>query len=211
LTVYELLSRLTTVSCAQVLALLLDATRVTGSQTGQEERDSLFARLFGLTAIINSGLLTRTRPPLPRSTLTPSTPESCSAVLDTLRELARAKSWLAEAAYWAVERAMDLLAASDDEDVPWREDAVDALLEDMFGEASSAEGGAAKSRAVWTPEKLAVALRAQRLWPEREREWRKLWAPTIKHGDVLHPANLMTIARIFRVRERALFSALSTD
>jgi DNA polymerase phi len=211
LTVYELLSRLTTVSCAQVLALLLDATRVTGGQSGQEERDSLFARLFGLTAIINSGLLTRTRPPLPRSTLTPSTPESCAAVLDALRELARAKSWLAEPAYWAVERAMDLLAEADDADVPWREDAVDALLEDVFGEASSAEGVATMSRAVWTPEKLAVALRAQRLWPEREREWRKLWAPAIKHGDLLHPANLMTIARIFRVRPRALFSAVSQD
>jgi hypothetical protein len=99
---------------------------------------------------------------------------------------------------------MDLLAAANDADVPWREEAIHTLLEGVFGgDASSAEGGMAKSRAVWTPEKVAVALRAQMLWPGREREWHRLWGPTIKHGDVLHPANLVTIARIFRVRERA--------
>jgi DNA polymerase phi len=130
-------------------------------------------------------------------------------VLDALRELARAKSWLAEAAYWAIERAMDLLAAANDADISWREEGVHTLLEDVFGEASSDEGGVAKSRALWTPEKIGLALRAQRLWPGREREWRRLWAPTIKHGDVLHPANLVTIARIFRVRERALFGTVS--
>lgn len=105
---------------------------------------------------------------------------------------------------------MDLLAAANDADVPWREEAIHTLLEGVFGgDASSAEGGVAKSRAVWTPEKVAVALRAQMLWPGREREWHRLWGPTIKHGDVLHPANLVTIARIFRVRERAFFDAVS--
>jgi DNA polymerase phi len=169
----------------------------------------LFARLFGLTAIINSGLFIRTQPPLPHSAFAPSTPDSCAAVLAALRELARAKSWLAEAAYWAIERALDLLAAVNDADVPWREEAVHTLLEGVFGEASSGEGDVAKGREVWTAEKMALALRAQRLWPEREREWRTLWAPTIKHGDVLHPANLVTIARIFKVSQRALFGALS--
>lgn len=197
----ELLSRITTVSCAQILALLLDATRTSGNQTGQEERDLLFARLFGLTAIIHSGLLLRTHPPLPRSASSPSTPESCAAVLGALRALAHAKSWLAEPAYWAIGRAMDCFAAVAEEDVPWREEAIRNLFEEVFGESSSADEGAPKSGNMWTPEKIALALRAQRLWPGREQEWRKLWSPTIKHGDVLHLANLMVLARILRESE----------
>ena len=187
------------------MALLLDATRISGSQTGQEERDLLFARLFGLTAIIHSGLLLRTRPPLRRSASAPSTSESCAAVLGALCALARAKSWLAESAYWAIGRAMDRLAAAVEDDVPWREEAVRNLLEGVFGEDCITEGGARQSGGMWTPEKIALALRAQRLWPGREYEWRRLWAPTIKHGNVLHPANLATLAKILKVRGSVLW------
>ena len=186
------------------MALLLDATRISGNQTGQEERDLLFARLFGLTAIIHSGLLLRTRPPLPRSAA-PSTSESCAAVLDALCALARAKTWLAESAYWAIGRAMDRLAAAVEDDVPWREEAVRNLLERVFEEDRFTESGARKSGSMWTPEKIALALRAQRLWPGREYEWRRLWAPTIKHGNVLHPANLATLAKILKVRGPVLW------
>ena len=182
------------------MALLLDATRISSNQTSQEERDLLFARLFGLTAIIHSGLLLRTHPPLPRSASAPSTPESCAAVLGALRALALVKSWLAEPAYWAIERAMDCLAAATEENVPWREEAIHNLVEEVFGEASSADGGVPMSGNIWTPEKIALALRAQRLWPGRKHEWRRLWAPTIKHGDVLHLANMTVLARILRVR-----------
>ncbi|KAI9446728.1 DNA polymerase phi-domain-containing protein [Lactarius indigo] len=194
----ELLSRVSTVSCAQILALVLDASRTTGNQTGQEERDLLFARLFGLASIVHSGLLIRTHPSLPQSHSAPSTPESCEAVLNALCTLACAKSWLAEAAYWVVGSALVLLAAARDEDVPWREKVVLALLEEEFGEASSVEERAAKSGVVWTPEKIALALRAQRLWPEREHEWRWIWAPTFKRGNIFHRANLVTLARILR-------------
>ena len=196
---YKLLSRITTLSCAQILALLLDTTRMSSNQTGQEERDLLFARLFGLSAIIHSGLFLRTQPPLPRSASAPSTPESCAAVLDALLALARVKPWLAEAAYWVIGGAMDRLAASVEEDVPWREEAVRKLCEGVFGENCSLEGESRKSGSIWTPEKIALALRAQRLWPEREHEWRRLWAPTLKHGNVLHVANLASLAKILKV------------
>ena len=96
---------------------------------------------------------------------------------------------------------MDRLAAAVEEDVPWREEAVRNLLERVFGEDCSTEGGARKSGSMWTPERIALALRAQRLWPGREYEWRRQWAPTIKHGNVLHPANLATLAKILKVRE----------
>jgi len=94
---------------------------------------------------------------------------------------------------------MDLLAAARDEDVPWREKVVRALLEEEFGETSCAEERAENREIVWTQEKIALALRAQRLWPEHEHEWRRLWAPTFKRGNIFHQANLVTLAKILRV------------
>jgi DNA polymerase phi len=201
----KLLSCTSTVSCAQILTLVLEVSRTTDNQTGQEERDLLFARLCGLASIIHSGLLIRTHPPLPQSASSPSTPVSCEAVLKALRTLARAKSWLAEAAYSAVGSALDFLAAACDEDVPWREEVVRVLLEEEFGETSPAEERAAKREVVWTPEKIALALRAQRLWPEREHEWRWLWLPTFKPGNIFHHANLVTLARILNVSESVFY------
>ncbi|KAI0288393.1 DNA polymerase phi-domain-containing protein [Multifurca ochricompacta] len=197
----ELLSRVTTVSCAQILALLLEGSRATSNQTGQEERDLLFARLFGLTAIVHSGLFLRVRPLLPHSASAPSTLESCASVFAALRALACAKPWIAEAAYWAIGCAMDALAEANDDDLPWREEALRVLFDEEFGDSHSTDKGAEQGRSLWTPEKIALAMRAQRLWPEREHEWRGLWAPTIKHGNVLHPSNLVTLARILREGE----------
>ena len=53
-------------TCAQILAFVLDASQTGGSLSGQEQRDMLFARLFGITALVRSGLLVRTAP-LPSS------------------------------------------------------------------------------------------------------------------------------------------------
>lgn len=109
---------------------------------------------------------------------------------------------------------MDRLAATVEDDMPWREEAVRNLFEEVFGEEGRInEGGARKNGVMWTPEKVALALRAQRLWPGREYEWRRLWAPTIKHGNVLHPANLVTLAKILKVRWPVLWItyALGTD
>ncbi|KAF8274212.1 DNA polymerase phi-domain-containing protein [Lactarius quietus] len=197
----ELLSCVFTISCAQILALVLEVSCTTGNQTGQEERDLLFARLFGLASIVHSGLLIRTHPPLPQSASLPSTSESCEDVLKALRTLAHSKSWLSEAVYCVVGSALDLLAAARDEDVSWRENVVCVLLKEEFGETSPAEGRAIKSGVVWTPEKIALGLRAQRLWPEREHEWRWLWAPTFKRESIFHQANLVTLARILRESE----------
>lgn len=105
---------------------------------------------------------------------------------------------------------MDCLAAAAEENVPWREEVVRNLFEEEFGEGSSADEGSPKSGNMWTPEKVALALRAQRLWPGREQEWCKLWAPTIRHGDVLHLANLVVLARILRVSGPVIFMMCST-
>ncbi|KAF7338414.1 hypothetical protein MVEN_02067200 [Mycena venus] len=110
----ELLSRLDTVTCSQILALVIDATKSQGSMTGQEERDVIFARLFGLTAIIQSGLI----------------PASKRRYRISLR-WERKKSWLRESAWWSLGLAIDALKVSD---VPWKDGAFDAIVECTFNE-----------------------------------------------------------------------------
>ncbi|TFY61434.1 hypothetical protein EVG20_g7059 [Dentipellis fragilis] len=180
----ELLSRIDTVTCAQILSLVLDASQTQGSMSGQEERDVLFARLFGITSLIRSGLLVRAHP-LPSSGSASPSASSLAAYTDVLAQLlalGEAKSFLRESAWWTIGLALDALAESD---VPWKDAAVRATLEVVFGELKA-----------WSPEKLAVALKMQHLWPERE--WKKLLAPTLKHGEVLHTGNLTTVSKILK-------------
>ncbi|KAG5221169.1 DNA-directed DNA polymerase [Salix suchowensis] len=49
------------VALTEILSLILDNSKPPTSATGQEERDSLFARLFGLTSVIQSRLLVNTK------------------------------------------------------------------------------------------------------------------------------------------------------
>lgn len=74
------------------------------------------------------------------------------------------------------------------EEVEWRGEAVGKVLEMVFGEEGK----------MWGPEKVALAVKMQRLWPEKE--WKKLLGPTLKHGDVLHTGNMVALAKILKVR-----------
>ncbi|KAI0060788.1 hypothetical protein BV25DRAFT_1827328 [Artomyces pyxidatus] len=183
----ELLSRIDTVTCSQILTLVLDASQPSGSMSGQEERDVLFARLFGLTSLIQSGLIVRAHT-LPSSGSTSATASSLQGYTDVLSQLValgERKSWLRESAWWTIGLAIEALHRSE---VDWKEDAVKETLSVAFGEGS-----------VWTPEKVALTVKMQRLWPERE--WKKLLAPAIKHGDVLHTSNMATLAKILKESE----------
>ncbi|KAJ7273570.1 DNA polymerase phi-domain-containing protein [Mycena haematopus] len=180
----ELLSRLDTVTCSQILALVVDATKSQGSMTGQEERDVIFARLFGLTAIIQSGLIVRTKP-LPFSASSQTSASSLASFQDAISNLVLLgdkKSWLRESAWWSLGLAIDALNASD---VPWRDSALDATVECVFS-----ENGA------WSPEKVAVTLKLQNIQPDRD--WRKFLCPAFKSPDLLANANLQTLGRILK-------------
>ena len=175
-------------TCSQILAFVLDASQTGSSLSGQEERDMLFARLFGITAIIRSGLLVRTQP-LPSSGS--STPEASSLqgykdVLTQLLELGEKKPWLRESAWWALGLAVEELYKGE---VHWKGEALEYTIGKVFEEDKS-----------WSPEKVALAVRMQALWPKQE--WKKLFAPGIKHGDVLHSANMAAIAKVLKVCRR---------
>ncbi|KAJ7751995.1 DNA polymerase phi-domain-containing protein [Mycena metata] len=180
----ELLSRLDTVTCSQILVLINDATKSQGSMTGQEERDVIFARLFGLTAIIQSGLIVRTKPlPFSASSETSaSSVVSFQEAVSNLIALGEKKSWLRESAWWSLGLAIDALNGSD---VHWKSSAFDAIVECVFGESS-----------VWSPEKVAITLKLQNIQPDRE--WRKFVCPAFKSPDLLANANLLTLGRVLK-------------
>jgi DNA polymerase phi len=103
---------------------------------GSEERDALFARLFGINAIVESNALWR-------SSLT-----DFEEVVDALVVLGDKKNWLRESAWWGILQAAQGLVKSE---VEWREEAVQKLT-------SLLKQG-------WTQEKLALALLLEKAQP----------------------------------------------
>ncbi|KAJ3735465.1 DNA polymerase phi-domain-containing protein [Lentinula guzmanii] len=180
----ELLSRIDTVTCSQIFTLIMDATKSQGSMTGQEERDVLFARLFGMTAIIQSGLIVRTKP-LTTSQSSATLASSFAGydhILTELLVLGEKKAWLRESAWWAIGLAADSLKAAE---VPWKDEAVNATIQHLFF-----------VNKVWSPEKVALALKLKDAF--QELDWRSLVSPTFKNPDLLSNANLQTLALILK-------------
>ncbi|KAG7452647.1 uncharacterized protein BT62DRAFT_958631 [Guyanagaster necrorhizus] len=180
----ELLSRILTFSCSQVLSLIIDATKTQKSMTGQEERDVLFARLFGITAVIQSGLFIRTDP-LPESASSSTSASSLQSFKDIISELVslgEKKSWLRESAWWTILLAFEALNSSS---VAWKEEGFGYSIETTLG-----------SNSQWTPEKVALMLKLQYLCPNRD--WRKYTSPMFKTPDLLSTGNYHTLGQILK-------------
>ncbi|KAG6845192.1 hypothetical protein H0H87_012749 [Tephrocybe sp. NHM501043] len=180
----ELLSRIETVTCSQIVTLIVDGTSTQGSMTGQEERDVLFARLFGLTAIIRSGLVVRagSLPTSASSAADASTSASFEETIKLLIALGEKKSFLRESAWWTINLAIDALK---DAKVTWKDSVVDAILQQLFVEYD-----------IWSPEKVGVALKLQAIYPDQD--WRTLFSPAFKNSDLLNTGNLHVLARILK-------------
>ncbi|KAF8580676.1 hypothetical protein K439DRAFT_1393490 [Ramaria rubella] len=180
----ELLSHLNTVSAAQILSLITQASQIHGSMKGQEERDMLFARLFGVTSLTQSGLLFRSTP-LATSSNHPCTLKDFQDAMAMLLALPTKKSFLKEPSYWTLILAIRALAASE---VEWKADAWTWVTQIVFIEDRS-----------WFPEKVGVALSMQNL--EIEANWQTLAAPTFRNGDILSSGNLGNLAKILKNAE----------
>jgi len=150
--------------------------------SGQEERDNLFARLFGITSVIQSGLITRNGT-LPTSSTSASSLGGYESVVTTLVALGEKKSWLRESAWWVLASAIEALAKSD---VEWREQGAEVTLDTIYAKGSG-----------WTPEKLALTLKLQALFPERD--WSSVLSPVFKSADALATQNLKVVANILKV------------
>ncbi|KAG8691843.1 hypothetical protein FRC11_007809 [Ceratobasidium sp. 423] len=187
----ELLTRLHTVDAASIISSILEASVTSNSMKGQEVRDTLFARLFGLTTVIQSGLLFRTS----RLTTSLSAPNELGppasslttyrTVVTELLTLGDKKSWLRESSWWSVVLALKYLYST--QGVEWKDEAIDWTIETIY------RGDRAKE---WTPEKLGLTLTLQDLAPNQP--WKDILAPTFRNLALVSSPNLPTIAQILK-------------
>jgi len=141
-----------------------------------------FARLFGLTSIIQSGLLFRHDPPA-YSSSPASSLEDFQKVLEELIVLGEKKSWFTESCWWSIRLALDALFVSS---APWKAQASDWALNALF-----------PSECEWTPERAGIWLKYYRNWGHNASD--KL-SPRLTTSHLLATANLPTLARVLRVR-----------
>ncbi len=163
----------------------MSSTKITKAISGQEERDILFARLFGITAIIQSGLLVRTDPlsQSPSSSTDASSLSAFNEIIAELISISGKKSWLRESVWWSLILALDALYKST---VSWKEDAFQYVFQVIY-----------HADAQWSPEKIAVTLSLQVMQPAKD--WRQFTAPTFTNPDVLSTSNLHNLAQILKV------------
>ncbi|KAI5124484.1 hypothetical protein M0805_003011 [Coniferiporia weirii] len=177
----ELLARIDTVSCQQILVLLKNASQTTSSMSGQEERDMLFARLFGLKSIIQSGLIFRQKP-LRTSSTSSSSLKAYEIFLTELLALGEKKSWLRESCWWTLTSAVDALNSSD---VPWKRAAFDMLFDRIF-----------VGDKLWSPEKVALMLKLQKT--HQDVDWNTYCGSYFKSTDILATTNLALLGRLLK-------------
>lgn len=132
-------------SPAQAISLLIRSSQTSKNNKGQENRDLLFARLFGITAVVNSGSL-----------FTPTaTIDDFRVVTGELVNLGRRKGWLRESAWWTLITAVEGLLGSS---VTWSDEAVTEVVDKLYGREG--EGG-------WSSEKVALTLVLEQKRPVR--------------------------------------------
>ncbi|EHA19412.1 hypothetical protein ASPNIDRAFT_47847 [Aspergillus niger ATCC 1015] len=110
-----------------------------GSESGQEQRDHHFGRLFGAEAIIKSSILFKPNAPF----------NEWTKLLDLVFELAKKKPWIREECGWIIYRCVYELAAQK-ADVKFLESALERLCSNDLAR---------------TPEGVAIWLAAKDLFP----------------------------------------------
>lgn len=160
--------------------LIIQSTKSQGSITGQEERDILFARLFGITSIVQSGLLLRTTS-IGTSEPSKASLEGFKEIILELIILGEKKSWLRESSWWTIILALDALQ---DSNVDWKEEAIEFTTQTIVEKS-------------WSSEKVALVLKLQELNPSYG--WSSALQPMFKSGDLLSNGSMLSLARILKV------------
>lgn len=181
------------VTASQVIILVLDASEISSNIKGQQLRDLLFARLFGLNCLVQSGLLFKTEP-LPTSSISSSSLRDFQRTVNEYLSLGERKPWLKETAWWSLLGALEALHGSQ---VTWKSEAAEFASSVIFREKDE-----------WFPEKLAAAVKMQQWFPVLN--WRDLISPTFKDGQVLSSSSLVKVATILRVSATTVHLGLSS-
>ncbi|KAJ2470176.1 DNA-directed DNA polymerase, partial [Coemansia sp. RSA 2320] len=140
----ELLARVDCISVKVVLDLLWKYTSATKSMKGQEQRDMRFGRIFGLMALLQSGILTR------RGTGA----AEVRKIVTELAAIGAKKSYLREIAYVTLTSMVPMLAGFEKRDE----------LITMFVAVALDKGS------IETPDELYLAVQLRQAFPEYD--WR---------------------------------------
>lgn len=154
----------------QVLSGITRSSQWSNGGKGADERDMMFARLFAIVAVVDSGVVFADSGRL----------EDFVTVLDSLAALSETKVWIAEAAGWAVQRTVELLLALN---VSWKKEAIAQVVEKFYSDK------------IWTPEKIALTLA---IADAPGIDLKSLLAPTFKHTPLLAAGNLVTLGRVLK-------------
>ncbi|KAI7872535.1 DNA polymerase phi-domain-containing protein [Spinellus fusiger] len=120
----ELLAMIDVVTAKVVLDLLFQYTERTGSMSGEEVRDMLFGRLFGLMSVIASGMLIR------QST----TAEDATRIIESLFDMAETKSYLSEVCHHVVINMLPFIKSTS-----YKEVATEKILELFLSQVSTVD------------------------------------------------------------------------
>ncbi|KAJ2159489.1 DNA-directed DNA polymerase [Coemansia sp. RSA 552] len=148
----ELLGRIECISVKLVLDLLWKNTEATNGMKGQEQRDMRFGRIFGLMALVQSGII-----PARAGT----TPVEIRKIVMELAGVGTKKSYLREIAYTTLGAMVPKLRG-----FSFSEELVSMLV-----------SVALDNGAIGTPDELLLALRLRRAypghnWPQALPQWR---------------------------------------
>ncbi|KAI9506816.1 DNA polymerase phi-domain-containing protein [Coemansia spiralis] len=135
----ELLNRVPNISVKLVLDLLWKSTEATNNMKGQEQRDMRFGRIFGLMALVQSDIITRTS----------TTPIEIRKIVMELTAVGAKKSYLREIAYVTLASMVPML----------RKFSFTEELITMFVDVALDKG------AIETPDELYLAMRLRREYP----------------------------------------------
>ncbi|KAJ2726537.1 DNA-directed DNA polymerase [Coemansia sp. Benny D115] len=136
----ELLARIPCISVPLVLSLLWRHTEAVGSMSNQEQRDMHFGRIFGLMALVQSGILTREG----------TTSADISKIVAELVAVGAKKPYLREIAYSTIVSMVPALGQ-----FSFRDELITTIV------AVALDKGV-----IETPEELNLALRLRRTYPD---------------------------------------------
>ncbi|WFD06863.1 DNA-directed DNA polymerase [Malassezia vespertilionis] len=170
----ELLQRLPGMHAHDVLILLLKHTVVRGNMSGQEARDLHFARLFGIYALVRSGILYADNASL----------TTFQRSFQVLLAIAAYKSWLSEPSGYVLVQALEPLAKDAMSRPSWADEAIHWSADRICTNKDL------------SPEKLALFITFQRIDPGLAMEPRIV--PPLKSEHLLAASNLPVIARALK-------------
>lgn len=164
-----------------MIDLVLASSEIKGSLSRQEERDMMFSRLFGLTAVIHSSLIT-SEAVLPQAGIPASTLQDYQRLVTELVSLGERKLWIRESCWWSIMQAVYSISLST---ASFKSQALDWTLDRVF--IQDAE---------WTPEKIAIWLKFHASWGLKANS---PLTPVFRGKHPLTTKNLSHLSKILKV------------